>query len=1245
MALGYPPGEFGAVSDAATRQVAGASTRRGVASPRVNLPSFGKKLAQRKTEKTCQFATWNVRSLVNTHGPVETASLRGSPSLEDRRIDVVVHELERCHIEVAGLQETRWFGNESYRVGDSTVLSSGRPLPQDGAPFLRGEGVAIVLRGRALKAWKAGGAQWRAVSPRIAVAQLKMSSRHRKPFSLYVVVCYAPTFRSSRLTKDEFFDDLQEVLRGVNARATDKYVLLGDFNARVGSRTQTMDEWRDVRGPAGFGECNDAGKDLLFFCSMNNATICNTWFEKKAMHKQSWQHPRTKRWHAIDFIVVHQRDRRLCQDCRVITSAYCGSDHRMVCLTFILDHARFHHCPPAPKRTRFDVSLLRPTPGMSEEQRAEVHQRLHLFQASVSSALEEDESSSENDPSVEDQWQKVSASLVNAGTERLGLSRRRQPDWFTQYQGVIAPLLDERRLAFGRWTASQLNEDLTKYKVARSKARAGIRRVKNKWLEDMAHRADTGRASCHGGSVWSAIRAIQGCFQGLRPMPTLSIKDEEGLLCDSPEKLRGRWHRHFKRVLNVESEFDPSIFDTLQARPVREELAEVPSDEEVHRAISCLSNNKAPGTSGILAEMVKNGGPAFHTSLMKLISKIWTEGFVPQAWRDAEIVPIPKKGDLSLCDNWRGIALLDVIGKVVGRVIQTRLQTLAELELSDSQCGFRSGRSCTDQIFSVSQLIEKFNEHQETGFLTFIDLRKAYDSVSRPALWRALEVLGVPPQLVRLIASFHDNMSAKVRVNDGHTAQIPVNNGLRQGCSMAPVLFNLFFALVFEKWREEMADQCPDHGVSLRFKVGDLFNRPRTQHQQFSASDLEFADDAVIVTLTHSTAQTALSVFVSVATSFGLSVNFVKTKFMAVGVDLTDGDFQPLTIKNSTVDHVTSFPYLGSLLSPDARCVSEIDRRLAGAARIFGALECIFKSKNFTVRTKRLVYSSCVLSTLLYGSDCWAVLKRDERRLDVFHHRCLRAMLGVSRLEQQQSHISNADLRQRWGDPGLVSDILRKRRLQWLGHVARMSEDRMPKRLLFGWLPKTRPPHGPRLRWKDRVQADLKTLDVRDWFNVAQDRQEWRAVCRSLPAAPQPVTDSPVCEICRRTFKSRSGFKRHKCTAARQLPVSEQPGARQCLECDRWFRSAGGLAVHKCILQRATAATSETRIPNIDKECCAFHCPQCHRCFKSAAGFKRHNCHRGHQSVDRASFEHVCEACEQRFRRASDLTRHKCRLK
>ena len=78
---------------------------------------------------------------------------------------------------------------------------------------------------------------------------------------------------------------------------------------------------------------------------------------------------------------------------------------------------------------------------------------------------------------------------------------------------------------------------------------------------------------------------------------------------------------------------------------------------------------------------------------------------MPSEWRDALLVPVPKKGDLSCCDNWKGISLLYMIGKLFARVLNDRLQLVVEETVSDSQCQLRAGRSCVDMIFCVRQLV------------------------------------------------------------------------------------------------------------------------------------------------------------------------------------------------------------------------------------------------------------------------------------------------------------------------------------------------------------------------------------------------------------------------------------------------------------------------------------------------------------------------------------------------------------
>ena len=146
------------------------------------------------------------------------------------------------------------------------------------------------------------------------------------------------------------------------------------------------------------------------------------------------------------------------------------------------------------------------------------------------------------------------------------------------------------------------------------------------------------------------------------------------------------------------------VFSTLEVRPVDEELAIPPSPEEVGRAIRAMANGKAAGASGILPELVKYGPDELHECLLALILTVWSSGGVPQEWRNAQLVPIPQRGDLSHCDNWRGISLLEVVGKMADRLIQNHLQSRAEHLLPESQCGFRPNRGCADAVFTVRQL-------------------------------------------------------------------------------------------------------------------------------------------------------------------------------------------------------------------------------------------------------------------------------------------------------------------------------------------------------------------------------------------------------------------------------------------------------------------------------------------------------------------------------------------------------------
>ena len=152
-------------------------------------------------------------------------------------------------------------------------------------------------------------------------------------------------------------------------------------------------------------------------------------------------------------------------------------------------------------------------------------------------------------------------------------------------------------------------------------------------------------------------------------------------------------------------------------------------------------------------------------------------------------------------------------------------------------------------IFAARQLIEKSREHADSLFVLFVDLKKAYDSVPRQTLWSLLEKCGMPPVMLSVIKSVHEGISAVVRVGDSSTDAIEVTNGLRQGFTMAPTLFDLYFSAMMQCWR----DQCPQAGVTVRYRVGRQLVGDRTvkcRLQEVRVTESQFADDVAVYATT-----------------------------------------------------------------------------------------------------------------------------------------------------------------------------------------------------------------------------------------------------------------------------------------------------------------------------------------------------------------------------------------------------------
>ena len=190
------------------------------------------------------------------------------------------------------------------------------------------------------------------------------------------------------------------------------------------------------------------------------------------------------------------------------------------------------------------------------------------------------------------------------------------------------------------------------------------------------------------------------------------------------------------------------------------------SEEELARVLKGLKNNKAPGSDSVTNEFLKYGGSEVRNKLLKIMYMILEKGEVPNDFRKALIKPLYKKGDKSECYNYRGISLVSVGIKLLSNMIFFRLRDAVDNVLREEQCGFRKGRGCFDQVFTLRLIIEKSLHCQTPLVLSFIDYERAFDSVDRRALAKVLSIYGIPEKYIKVICAMYENNTAAVKVGN-----------------------------------------------------------------------------------------------------------------------------------------------------------------------------------------------------------------------------------------------------------------------------------------------------------------------------------------------------------------------------------------------------------------------------------------------------------------------------------------------
>ena len=437
------------------------------------------------------------------------------------------------------------------------------------------------------------------------------------------------------------------------------------------------------------------------------------------------------------------------------------------------------------------------------------------------------------------------------------------------------------------------------------------------------------------------------------------------------------FYDYFKELNNV----DHTVSDCVQTKIENWESSEVcVSDEtldseitmkELEHAIGKLKRNKANGLDNILNEFLIFGGTQLKIVLLKLFNKILETGLFPSVWASGEIIPIFKSGDPNIPSNYRGITLVSCLAKLFTNIINLRLNEWAEANdvYCETQFGFRNQRSTSDCLFVLHGLIQHFISTGSPFYCAFIDLKRAFDSTNRRALWLKLHESKVSNKIINLIKNMYLQIKLCVKNNysnidnSGNSmhnidAFFCSKAGVFQGESLSPFLFSMFINDINDHLSTE------DAGIKI---------------EQTLMTIILFADDMAVFSLSAMGLQNGLDRLKEYCFMWGLTVNTLKTKCVAFrkGGKITKQD--KWKYDGNDIETVNQFKYLGFVLASSGSLNKGIDALLSQSQRALFNLKSIFhQNQEMKINTKLYLFNTLVVPILTYACEVWGFCKAEQ---------------------------------------------------------------------------------------------------------------------------------------------------------------------------------------------------------------------------------------------------------------------------
>uniref|UniRef100_A0A8D8XEP5 Craniofacial development protein 2 n=1 Tax=Cacopsylla melanoneura TaxID=428564 RepID=A0A8D8XEP5_9HEMI len=902
------------------------------------------------------------------------------------KIHNAIQEMTRLNLNFLGVSEMRWPGSGSVNIQDHQVFYSGTDNGK------HEYGVGLILTKEIAKCVD----NFIPVSCRVMLVQIKA-----KPVDLNIIQVYAPTSDATEEEIEDFYSSLNQVLKKLKKQ--DILILMGDFNAKLGAGKTSQSV-----GPFGLGNRNPRGDELETFAVTNQLAVMNTWFRLHPRRLYTWKSPMDKPGkivrNQIDYILISKRYRNAITSVKTYPGADIQSDHVPLVATFKVKLKRI----TTKNKKMYDLRKLK-DPYSKQTAKQILNETLRNI---------------EEKNTVKEKLEIVKRTCKEIKEKCLKKDVRKKKTWMTE---DILELMEQRR---------QNKGNTNEYKRIQIIIRRRIREAKEREKTEQCDEIEYYQSRYDDFNVHRKVKEATGRY---RKKTVGKIIDEEGQLVVSKEEKKKVWERYLEELFHdTRTKVEPVIEDYSGPEILT---------HEVEAAINQMKDGKAVGLDEVPTEILKLLDEEQTKILTTIFNNIYSTGKIPPEWLKSEFITLPKKPGVKSCGDYRTISLMSHMLKLFLKVIHRRIYRICEQQISPNQFGFVNAVGTREALFSAQVLFQKCRDVSCNVFACLIDYKKAFDRVRHEQMIEILKETGIDGKDLRIITNLYWNQTAVLRVDYEHTEQVEILRGVRQGCIISPILFNLYSEYIF---KEALADL--DEGISIN---GVHLN-------------LRYADDTIVFADTLEGLQQLMNKVTETSKKYGLDINTNKTKFMIISKENITG--ANLYVEGKRIERVSQYTYLGTIINEQWDNSQEIRCRIGKAKSTFNEMSAVFKSHNLTLETKIRLIRCYVYSVLLYGVETWTLKEETTAKLQAFEFWLYRRILKISWKEK----VTNIEVLRRMKMPPCLVNIVKCRKLQYLGHIMR-NEGRyeLLQCILQGKIAGKRAPGRRRISWL----ANLRT-----WF-------------------------------------------------------------------------------------------------------------------------------------------------------------------